>query len=194
MSPESTTLGQKIKKVRTDAGLTQEQFAEKLFVSRQAVTKWESDRGLPDIENLKAIAGLFDVSVDTLLKDEEFSLTPVVESITLTDFHKGGRAKNPYDAVVLAKYPQATQIIELVRQHRGSFKETLIELATNSGGIFGLGNQFTDTSHNYFVVLPSRVLFVRVTKERVEARDYTGRTDKQTFVFGPSRYHKGRTF
>ncbi|MDR1767054.1 MAG: helix-turn-helix domain-containing protein [Propionibacteriaceae bacterium] len=194
MNAEPTTLGNKIKQVRTDAGLTQEQFAEKLYVSRQAVTKWEGDRGLPDIENLKAIASLFDVSVDTLLKDEELSLSVVVEPINLAEYHKGGRAKNAYDAVVIAKYPQAAQIVELVRQHRNSFRETVIELVADAGGIFGLGNQLADTAHSYFAVLPSRTLFVTVTKERVEARDYTGRTDKRTFVFGPNRYYRGRSF
>lgn len=49
------TLGEKIKEARKQAGLTQEQVAEKLMVSRQAVTKWETDKGIPDIENLKNI-------------------------------------------------------------------------------------------------------------------------------------------
>lgn len=63
------SLGTKLKEVRKKSGLSQEQLAEKLCVSRQAVTKWESDRGLPDVENLKAIAALFDVSVDYLIDD-----------------------------------------------------------------------------------------------------------------------------
>ena len=61
------SLGTKLKEVRKKSGLSQEQLTEKLCVSKQAVTKWESDRGLPDVENLKAIASLFDVSVDYLI-------------------------------------------------------------------------------------------------------------------------------
>ncbi|MEC5189682.1 XRE family transcriptional regulator [Geobacillus thermodenitrificans] len=45
------TLGEKIKKARTEAGLSQEQLSEKLGVSRSAVAKWESGKGLPDIDN-----------------------------------------------------------------------------------------------------------------------------------------------
>ena len=48
------TLGEKLKKLRTDSGLTQEELAEKLFVSRTAISKWESNRGYPNIETLKA--------------------------------------------------------------------------------------------------------------------------------------------
>lgn len=64
------TTGEKIKTARQNSGYTQEQLAEKLSVSRQAVAKWEADRGVPDIENLKAIAAFFDFSVDDLVKDE----------------------------------------------------------------------------------------------------------------------------
>ncbi len=49
------TIGEKIRAARKQAGLTQVQMAEKLCVSRQAITKWESDTGIPDIDNLKRI-------------------------------------------------------------------------------------------------------------------------------------------
>lgn len=58
-----------LKYLRKQANLTQEQLAEKLNVSRQAVTKWESGEGLPDIENLKEIAHIFSVSTDALIGD-----------------------------------------------------------------------------------------------------------------------------
>ena len=45
------TLGEKIKEARKNTGLSQEQLAEKLAVSRSAIAKWESDKGLPDIDN-----------------------------------------------------------------------------------------------------------------------------------------------
>lgn len=54
------TTGEKIKSLRQKYGYTQEQLAEKLLVSRQAIAKWESDRGVPDVENLKAISTFLD--------------------------------------------------------------------------------------------------------------------------------------
>ena len=53
------TLGEKIQTARKQAGLTQEQLAQKLFVTRAAVAKWESNGGTPDVQNLKALARLF---------------------------------------------------------------------------------------------------------------------------------------
>ncbi|MCP1101731.1 transcriptional regulator with XRE-family HTH domain [Aequitasia blattaphilus] len=64
-------LSEKIQLLRKQKGWTQEELAEALFVSRTAVSKWESGRGLPSIESLKAIAKLFAVSIDELLSGEE---------------------------------------------------------------------------------------------------------------------------
>ena len=54
-------------KIRTDNNLTQEEFAEKLFVTRQAVSKWESGASDPSTSNLLTLAKLFNVSVEELL-------------------------------------------------------------------------------------------------------------------------------
>lgn len=59
--------GDNIKKVRTERNLTQQQMADKLLVSRQAVSNWENDRNLPDIEMLINIALTFEVSLDELI-------------------------------------------------------------------------------------------------------------------------------
>ena len=62
---------EKLQELRKQKGLTQEELAERLFVSRTAVSKWESGRGYPNIDSLKAIAGFFSVTVDQLLSSEE---------------------------------------------------------------------------------------------------------------------------
>ena len=61
--------GDRIKKLRAEKGLTQEQFSQKLNISRQAVSNWENNRNLPDIEMLYEIAKLFNVSVDYLTQE-----------------------------------------------------------------------------------------------------------------------------
>ena len=60
-----------LKYLRKESKLTQENLAEKLNVSRQAVTKWESGQSLPDIDNLKQMADLFGVTMDSLVGDIE---------------------------------------------------------------------------------------------------------------------------
>ena len=62
---------EKLQELRKQKGLTQEELAEKLYVSRTAISKWESGRGYPNIESLKAIAKFFSVTVDELLSSGE---------------------------------------------------------------------------------------------------------------------------
>ncbi|MDE6732165.1 MAG: helix-turn-helix domain-containing protein [Oscillospiraceae bacterium] len=57
----------RLKEIRKNAGLSQEQLAEKIGVSRQAVTKWETGKGLPDIENIVIIAEIFKTTLDELI-------------------------------------------------------------------------------------------------------------------------------
>ncbi len=58
---------EKVKTMRKQFEMSQEQLAEKINVSRQAITKWETGGGIPDVENLLAIAALFNISVDELM-------------------------------------------------------------------------------------------------------------------------------
>ncbi len=64
-------LSEKIQQLRKEKGWTQEQLAEMIFVSRTAVSKWESGRGYPSLDYLKSISKLFEVSIDDLLSGEE---------------------------------------------------------------------------------------------------------------------------
>ena len=64
-------LGEKLQELRKQKGLTQEELAEILYVSRTAVSKWESGRGIPNIESLKSISKYFSVSIDELLSGEQ---------------------------------------------------------------------------------------------------------------------------
>ena len=62
---------EKLQDLRKQKGLTQEELAEYLYVSRTAISKWESGRGFPNIESLKEISKFFSVSLDELLSGEE---------------------------------------------------------------------------------------------------------------------------
>lgn len=62
---------EKLQELRKNKGLTQEELAEKLYVSRTAVSKWESGRGYPNIDSLKEISMFFSVSIDELLSTEK---------------------------------------------------------------------------------------------------------------------------
>lgn len=88
------TFAEKLKTIRKQAGMSQEKLAEKLGVSRQAVTKWETDTGIPDIKNTLAISALFDISVDELFgneKAEKKQADYLYESVTEYDIDEPKR-------------------------------------------------------------------------------------------------------
>ena len=62
---------EKLQELRKNQGLTQEELARAIFVSRTAVSKWESGRGYPNIDSLKALADYFSVTVDELISPDE---------------------------------------------------------------------------------------------------------------------------
>ncbi|MBQ5322503.1 MAG: helix-turn-helix transcriptional regulator, partial [Oscillospiraceae bacterium] len=62
---------EKLRNLRKQKGITQEELAEKLFVSRTAVSKWESGKGYPSIDSLKMISKFYSVTVDELLSGDE---------------------------------------------------------------------------------------------------------------------------
>ena len=63
--------GEKLQELRKGRGMTQEELAEALFVSRTAVSKWESGRGWPSIDSLKVFSTFFDITIDELLSSEK---------------------------------------------------------------------------------------------------------------------------
>lgn len=64
------TLGETIKYYRTQLNLSQTELGDRIGVSRQAVTKWETDTGIPDINNIQTLAKVFHISIDTLLSSD----------------------------------------------------------------------------------------------------------------------------
>lgn len=67
---------EKLKEIRKKEGISQEQLAERIGVTRQAITKWETGKGLPDVENMVIIAEIFKTTIDELLMDSVTKETP----------------------------------------------------------------------------------------------------------------------
>ena len=79
---------EKLQQLRKQKNLTQEQLAEQLFVSRTAISKWESGRGYPSIDSLKQIANYFSISIDELLSGER--LITIAENENRTNLKNMG--------------------------------------------------------------------------------------------------------
>ena len=74
------TFGEKLRKLRKDADMTQEELAARLYVTRAAVSKWETDKGYPAIDSLKLIAELFSCTIDELVSDADVENQKKLES------------------------------------------------------------------------------------------------------------------
>lgn len=183
-------IGEKLKEGRKKAGLSQEQLAEKLCVSRQAITKWESNRGIPDVSNIKNIAKLFGVSIDYLLDDGEMILNNVIkETININDYKKSGKCRSRYDAVVRTKYPQATIIYPLIRRKKLSLIENIVDFIVQPG-VLQVSDSLNNMSSYYLVELEQKQLLVNVTKEFIESRELAFKFIEKSIVIGNNLFKK----
>ena len=81
-------IGDKLKEARLKKNMTQEEVAEKIFVSRQSISNWENNKTYPDIGNVIALSDLYDVSLDELLKGSDNFMKHLEESTDLVKSNK----------------------------------------------------------------------------------------------------------
>ena len=81
-------IGDKLKEARLKNNMTQEEVAEKIFVSRQSISNWENNKTYPDIGNVIALSDLYDVSLDELLKGSDNFMKHLEESTDLVKSNK----------------------------------------------------------------------------------------------------------
>ena len=78
----------KLKKARMDKNMTQEEVAEKIFVSRQSISNWENNKTYPDIGNVIALSDLYQISLDELLKGSDNFMIHLEESTDIVRSNK----------------------------------------------------------------------------------------------------------
>lgn len=184
------TLGEKLKEARKTMGLSQEQLAQKLCVSRQAVTKWEAGKGTPDVENLRAISALLNISIDYLLDDgENLNKIIIKESINLNDFKISGRCRCKQDVVVMEKYADAEMIYPLNRDKKLNKIEWVLDFITLPG-IFNIAYQFSDRNEYYIVEVKAKQFFVSVSKDFIESIELSKKINSSKFTIGDIRFYK----
>ena len=189
------TLGEKIKEARKQCGLSQEQLAEKMAVSRSAVAKWEANNGLPDVDNLKSLAQLLSVSVDYLLDDGEVIDELVIrEPYNLSDYGKDIKKKKK-DRVIREKFPDA-EIHTLLGKLKLTKSEKVIDnlLGFFTDAPFGtpdLINSFKNMDKEFYLVeKDGKQFLVTITDEFVETRQLAKRITAEKFEIGNWQFLK----
>lgn len=80
-------IGLKIKKLREQQKISQEELALKIFVSRQTISNWETNKSCPDVKSLITLSDIFNVSLDNSIKDDIKEMREVVEKATIKNFN-----------------------------------------------------------------------------------------------------------
>ena len=199
------TFGEKLKEARKKAGMTQEQLANLLSVSRQAITKWESDKGMPDIENLKVLSKALEVSIDSLLDDGSvLDLTVTQKPIDLRKYGDTGKLSRIKklkikEQMVREEYPDA-QIIRLtVTKIKNTKSEAVADTAI---GLFALllgniplfgtqemGKTVKSLDHQYYLVNQNqKQFFVLLTDEFMICRTMSKIIQEKRFEIGDREF------
>ena len=199
------TFGEKLKEARKNIGLSQEELSELIGVSRAAVAKWESDKGLPDIENLKTVAKLLDVSTDYLLDDgATLDLSVTKKAIDLEKYAEGrklSRIKKVKikERIVRETYPEDEIVRLTLTGIRDTKREKIVDeaigwfvLILGDIPLFGtqeMGKLVNSLDHQYYLVNKEKdQFFVLLTDEHIIARKLPSKITGKKFEIGDMKF------
>ena len=180
-------LGEKIKEIRKKFGLTQEELAEKLNVSRQAVAKWEMGNGLPDTENLKSISKLFGTSIDCLLDNEtEIPLMVLHQEINLKDYGKG--INEQHKNLLNKNFDASWKIYILTFDNKtGSVEDIVDTLTFGFSSITNIISAFKTIP--YLVVKDDYKLFITISKNSMDIKSLNSNINIKKFNLDNKTYY-----
>ena len=183
------TLGEKIRYARKCSGLSQEQLAEKMCVSRSAIAKWETDKGMPDVENLKILSRLLHISVDQLLDDSTDAGSAVIrEPYQLAAYGRGCK-KVKKDRMMREKFPHA-KIVTLLGRPELTSEAHMVDstrgfLTPVPFGTPEFLKSVRDMDRDFYLVeQEGEQLFVTVTDEFLQIHPLHPKQAEKTFRLG----------
>lgn len=173
------TLGEKLQTLRRSRGLSQEQLAEILEVSRQAVSKWENGDSAPDLDRLRAICTYFGVTTDYLIWDEPGGRAAGRRGSALPGDTEKAAAGDGAGAQRMAGYAVAILgAAMLLRALPGMILQMLLlgsniapGAATNGSALMGLLSMYLPYLAVYALAIVGGLLLARWLKKRKEAHD-----------------------
>ena len=181
------TLGQKLKDVRKRFGLSQEQLAEIMNVSRQAITKWENDVGLPDVSNLQELSKVFGITVDCLLNDE--NQLPALSMRKRLDKEKYKNKLTMYSEILKEYYPEPYEIYVLTRTKKLNVVELILDIfiAPEIAPI-STADELGDLSPYYLIKKDNLKLLVNIKNYVLETIELPSNTNDKKFVYEKNKF------
>ena len=181
------TLGQKLKEIRKKFGLSQEQLAEIMNVSRQAITKWETDAGLPDTENLKELSRIFEISIDYLLDNNNELPLLVMKKKLDKDNYKNKISS--YEEVLKEYYPAPWKIYILTREKKMSKLEGIFDFIIGAGTI-DVADALNDMSPYYLAIKDNIKLLVNIKDWVLEVKELNPDINEKKFIVDKNIFRK----
>ena len=180
-------LGEKIKKIRKKFDLSQEQLAEIMNVSRQAITKWESNNGLPDTCNLQQLSKTFGITIDYLLdSNNELPLLVMRKELDKAEYHN--KIDSYYD--ILSKYyPEPWEVYTLSKTTKMNKIEWFLNILGTAGKYY-LIKQASDFSPYYLVRKDGLNLLVNIKDWGLEVRELPDGIDLKKFTVGKNKFRR----
>ena len=181
------TLGQKLKEIRKKFGLSQEQLAEIINVSRQAITKWETDAGLPDTENLKELSRIFEISINYLLdNNNELPLLVMKKKLDKENYKN---KISSYEEVLKEYYPAPWKIYILTREKKMSKLEGIFDFIIGAGTI-DVADALNDMSPYYLAIKDNIKLLVNIKDWVLEVKELNPDINEKKFIVDKNIFRK----
>ena len=185
------TLGQKLKEIRKRFGLSQEQLAEIMNVSRQAITKWENDNGLPDVTNLQELSKVFGLTVDYLLNNE--NQLPALAMQKKLDKSKYKSKLGSYIEILKEYYAEPYEVYTLSRSKNMNPIEFIINFCIGGSSpamIFPIetADGLSDLSPYYLVKKDNLKLLVNIKDWTLIVIELPSNTNDKKFIYGKNKF------
>ena len=183
------TFGKKLAFLRKQANLTQNELAKKINVSRQAISKWESGIGLPDIDNINKIANIFNVKIDELLdyKIEEikFELDTAEEVID----KENSKFKN-VEKFILQKFSNAERIEKLTREIKLTFWQEVFDFFVGAGTLGVADIIKTGLVYSYLITKSGNDYLVLVSRGKLMTKKLNEKFIEKSMIIDGYKYSK----
>lgn len=177
------TFGEKLSSLRKQANLTQSDLAEKLNVSRQAITKWESGVGLPDLDNIKKLSSIFNVKIDDLL---DYKIEEIKLELDTTE-EKIDKEKSKFknvDNFILERFTNANSIERLIRKVKLTFWQDIFDFFVGAGTLEIADYIKTGTVYSFLVKENGKNYLILVNKTKMLTKKLEQDFEKNIVIDG----------
>ncbi len=181
------TLGQKLKDIRKRFGLSQEQLSEIMNVSRQAITKWESDNGIPDVSNLQELSKVFGVTIDYLLNDDKN--LPALSMKKQLDKDKYKNKFFSYEQILEEYYPEPWEIYILNRSKKFKLIDFVIDtLVEPTIGPVDTADMLSDLSPYYLIKKDNLKLLINIKNWILTVVELPSEINDKKFIYKNNKF------